>query len=89
MKIQAVRVHPLQDLVEGDVEDGLDLVLAVDARGHGGEDGELALALGHGVGERTDAILVGRLHAVAVVPVRHGEVIVAPDYARHSPTLQR
>ena len=35
--------------------------------------------------ERADAILVGRLHAIAVVPVRHGEVMVAPDYARPSP----
>src|SRR6185503_17298178 len=70
-----------------DVEDGLHFVLAVDAGSDGGQDAELPLPLRHGVAERADAVLVGRLHAVPIVLADHGGLMVAPDYARPSPAL--
>ncbi len=82
-----LEVHPLEDLVERDVEDGLDLVLAVDARGHLGEDGQLALPLEDRVAQGAHTVLVGRLHSIELISVRHREIILAPDYARCSPTI--
>ena len=86
MKIQAV-VQPeaAEDLLEGDVQDGLDLVLAVDLGGDLGEDLQLALAGGDVAFQRTDAILVGDPQAFAVL-IGHAAWYTPKTQAlRHAP----
>src|SRR5439155_6648781 len=69
-----VQFHPAQDLVQGDVQDLLDLFGPVDPARHLGQDYELALALPNLMVQRPHALLV-RLPE-PVVAVHRGTILL-------------